>query len=269
MKGQPSYEDVEPKSAEWKEEKTAHILKVHLPGFVKEQIRVTYDENSRSFNVQGDHPLGNNRFGHLNVDFTVPDNCKMKDMQGKFQDEVLTITIPKEYVSQFFVPKETTTSAQSPPEKPPSIAQKPPVISEPPKVPPQMPPPETAFSSATKKPERQPDFEKLTSPNGEPTGKSLDRKAAERPGEKVPGNGKETSDVPSTSLEKEMKRANDTDVAGESKSGADDARKKKRDAKAGEAEKQLLVNVCVTALVLVAFGAYVGYNFACLRSARE
>lgn len=261
----------------------------NVAGFVKEQIRVTYNDDSRSLNVQGDRPLGYNHFSHLNVDFTVPDNCKMKDMQGKFQDEVLTITIPKEYVSQSFVPKETTTSAQSPPEKPPSIAQKPPVISEPPKVPPQMPPPGTAFSSATKKPERQSDFEKLKSPNGEPTGKSLDRKAAERPGEKVPGKGKETLDVPSTSLEKEMKRANDTDVAGfdgkemrrpkkpdlikskagESRSGADDARKKKRYAKAGEAEKQLLVNVGVAALVLVAFGAYVGYNFACLRSAME
>ncbi|KAF7849422.1 hypothetical protein BT93_L0806 [Corymbia citriodora subsp. variegata] len=227
MTGRPSYENIEPKSVDWREEKEAHILNVHLPGFLKEQIRVTYDENSRTFNVQGDCPLENNRIGRLNVDFAFPDNCKMKEMQGKFQDEMLTITIPKDYISPFFIPKETSTK-------------------------------------------------------GLPTGKPLDLKAAERPGEKIPGKGKETSDVLSTSWEKEMKRANDTYLAGfdgkevrqpkksdlakskagESKSGADDARKTMRDGKMVEAEKQLLVNVGVAALVLVALGAYVGYNYA-------
>ncbi|XP_030551105.1 inactive protein RESTRICTED TEV MOVEMENT 2-like [Rhodamnia argentea] len=211
----PSYEDIEPKSAEWKEEKSAHILNVHLPGFVKEQIRVTYDDSSRSFNVQGDRPLGDNRFGRLNKDFAIPDNCKMKDMEGKFQDEVLTITIPKEYVSPFFGPKEATTSAQSAPENAPSVTHKPPAISEPPKVPPSVPP---------------------------PNGKSLE-----------PNRRKETTG-------KEMKSANDTD----------DAKKNKtREGKVGEPEKQLLVNVSVAALVLVALGAYVGYNFACPRSAKD
>lgn len=248
----PRYEDIQPKSAEWREEKAAHVLDVHLPGFVKEKIQVTLNDNSRSFNVRGERPLGDNRIGRLNMDYIIPDNSKMKDMEGRFQNEVLTITIPKEYVSPFFVPKENVAGAQTSPEKAPSTAQKPPVISEPPRVTaPQMPPPETPLSSTTKQPERRSDYEKLESPKG-------------------------------TSWEREMKRANDTDVAGfdgkevsrhkksdsdkskagESRSDADDAGKTKRDGNLGEAEKQLLLNMGLAALTLVALGAYVGYNFA-------
>ncbi|KAL3718123.1 hypothetical protein ACJRO7_003284 [Eucalyptus globulus] len=244
----PRYEDIQPKSEEWREEKAAHVLDVHLPGFVKEQIRVTLGDNSLSFNVRGERPLGDNRIGRLNMDYIIPDNSKMKEMEGRFQDEVLTITIPKEYVSPFFVPKENGAGAQTSPEKAPSTAQKPPVISEPPRV---TAPPETPLSSTTKQPERRSDYEKLESPKG-------------------------------TSWEREMKRANDTDVAGfdgkevsrheksdsdkskagESRSGADDAGKTKRDGNLGEAEKQLLLNMGLAALTLVALGAYVGYNFA-------
>ncbi|KAI3408758.1 SHSP domain-containing protein [Psidium guajava] len=226
MMGWPSYEDIEPKSAEWKEEKTAHILIVHLPDFVKEQIRVTYDDNSRSFNVQGARSLGNNRFGRLNKDFTVPDSCKMKDMQGRFQDEVLTITIPKQYVSPFFDHKESTTSAQSPPENAPIVTHKPPA--------------------------RQSDHEKSEYRKREPSGKSLD----------------DDSDVAGFAGKGMMRPKNPDFIkpkAGEIKSGVVHNAKKK----VGEAEKGLIANVGVAALVLVSFGAYVGYNFACSRSAKD
>lgn len=97
------YEDFEPKF-EWREEPTANFLSVSLPGFVKEQIKVTYNERPRTVKVRGERPLGTNKFSRFSKDFSVPENCKPGEIRGKFERGTLVLTLPKKTITQ--VPPE-------------------------------------------------------------------------------------------------------------------------------------------------------------------
>ncbi|KAF7848513.1 hypothetical protein BT93_L1892 [Corymbia citriodora subsp. variegata] len=118
--GIPVYEDFEPQF-EWREEPTASFLSVSLPGFLKEQIRVTYNERPRSVKVRGERPLGANRFSRFGKDFSVPENCKPAEIRGKFDGGTLVLTLPKKTITQVpppppkeASPRVTTQQKQSP-----------------------------------------------------------------------------------------------------------------------------------------------------------
>ncbi|KAI6676680.1 hypothetical protein NL676_037476 [Syzygium grande] len=74
-------------------------------GFVKEQIRVTYNERPRTVKVRGECPLGPDKFSRFGKEFCVPENCKPGEIRGKFEHGTIVLTLPKKTVTQV-PPKE-------------------------------------------------------------------------------------------------------------------------------------------------------------------
>ncbi|GKU91477.1 hypothetical protein SLEP1_g5344 [Rubroshorea leprosula] len=80
---------------DWREEEKATILLVYLPGFVREQVRTTYDESQRSIRLQGEQRLPNNRMRRVDERYTVPESCEGSQMEAEFGRGILTVTLPK------------------------------------------------------------------------------------------------------------------------------------------------------------------------------
>ncbi|KAF9676504.1 hypothetical protein SADUNF_Sadunf08G0008800 [Salix dunnii] len=80
---------------EWKEEDAALLLLVYLPGFLREQVRVTADEMIRYIRVYGERILPNNIRNRFNTAYSVPKNCDLSQMKAEFANGILTIRIPK------------------------------------------------------------------------------------------------------------------------------------------------------------------------------
>ncbi|KAK8658383.1 hypothetical protein V6N13_036590 [Hibiscus sabdariffa] len=85
---------------ERKEDEGANFLVIHLPGFPKEQISVTYVDSSRTIKVQGERALEKNKRRRFDQAFPVPQNCVKENIQAAFRDGILTITMPKQTITQ-------------------------------------------------------------------------------------------------------------------------------------------------------------------------
>ncbi|KAB1225477.1 Inactive protein RESTRICTED TEV MOVEMENT 2 [Morella rubra] len=91
-------ENLQPKF-ERNEGAAADTILIHLPtGFVKERIKITYMKPA--IKVQGERTLENNKWSPYTKTFLVPENCDTDKIQSKFQQGVLTITMPKKIVKQ-------------------------------------------------------------------------------------------------------------------------------------------------------------------------
>ncbi|XP_010452391.1 PREDICTED: protein RESTRICTED TEV MOVEMENT 2-like [Camelina sativa] len=105
------YEDLVPKS-EWKDQPEATILTIDLPGFAKEQVKVTYVHTTKMIRVTGERPLADRRWSRFNEVFTVPQNCLVDKIHGSFKNNVLTITLPKETITKVAnLPEASKTEA--------------------------------------------------------------------------------------------------------------------------------------------------------------
>lgn len=134
----PIYESFQPMS-ERQEEEEATIILVHLPGFVKERIRITFVNSSRTVRVQGERPVGENRWSRFNETFPVPENCVSDKIQGKFHQGILTITMPKQVIARVG-PRKKAITTQRAPSPPKSSAQpKPQKVQEEIQIPPPKP----------------------------------------------------------------------------------------------------------------------------------
>ncbi|KAF9676502.1 hypothetical protein SADUNF_Sadunf08G0008600 [Salix dunnii] len=98
------YENFQPKS-ESREEEGESVLLIYLPEFFKEQLKITYVHSSGIVRVTGERPLAYNKWSRFNQTFPVPQNCEVNKIQGKFQDGILFITMPKATIKQSH-PKE-------------------------------------------------------------------------------------------------------------------------------------------------------------------
>ncbi|KAF5470189.1 hypothetical protein F2P56_010718 [Juglans regia] len=139
----PVYEDFQPKY-EQKQEATEHIIQVHLPGFVKERIKIRYVNSSRTLRIQGERPRQDNRWSRFNQTFSVPENCDVDKIQAKFLSGILTITMPK---IATVGPAAEDKTAKAAPSLPKSTPQ--PKL---PEVPEQIPPTPAASTSGVEKP---------------------------------------------------------------------------------------------------------------------
>ncbi|KAG5239497.1 heat shock family protein [Salix suchowensis] len=74
---------------------TALVLLVYLPGFLREQVRVTAEEQIRYIRVNGERILSNNTRNRFNTAYSVPKNCDLSQMKAEFANGILTIRIPK------------------------------------------------------------------------------------------------------------------------------------------------------------------------------
>ncbi|KAL0008220.1 hypothetical protein SO802_009722 [Lithocarpus litseifolius] len=116
------YENFKPIS-ERKEDEGSTILLVHLPGFVKDRIRIMYLKNTRMVRVHGERPLEDNRWSRFNETFPVPENCDVDKIHGNFYQGILTITMPKQVIAKVGPSKEQAKATQKAPHPPKSSAE--------------------------------------------------------------------------------------------------------------------------------------------------
>nr|XP_023884044.1 inactive protein RESTRICTED TEV MOVEMENT 2 [Quercus suber]POE70945.1 protein restricted tev movement 2 [Quercus suber] len=116
------YENFQPIS-ERKEDEESTILLVHLPGFVKERVRIAYQNNARTVRVHGERPLGDNKWSRFNETIPVPENCDVDKIHGKFYQGILTITMPKQVIAKVGPSKEQDKATQKAPHPPKSSAE--------------------------------------------------------------------------------------------------------------------------------------------------
>ncbi|KAI3448723.1 hypothetical protein Pfo_005390 [Paulownia fortunei] len=94
----PVYEDFRPMS-EWQQDDESHILNIYLPGFMKEQIRVS-TESKNTIRVRGERLVAGNQWSRFQEDFQVPENGEMNSVRAKYQGGTLNITVPKKEVDK-------------------------------------------------------------------------------------------------------------------------------------------------------------------------
>ncbi|XP_011024115.1 PREDICTED: protein RESTRICTED TEV MOVEMENT 2-like isoform X2 [Populus euphratica] len=115
------YEDFQPDYA-WKEEEGASVLRIHLPDFLKEQLKITYVGSSRNVRVTGEKPLAYKRFDQT---FPAPENCEVTKIQGAFRDGTLLITIPKATSTQPHSEEEAKVTKEASLPSKDALAEKP------------------------------------------------------------------------------------------------------------------------------------------------
>ncbi|KAJ1406733.1 HSP20-like chaperone [Sesbania bispinosa] len=95
----PAYENFQPKS-EMKENDQAYFLHIYLPGFIKERIKINFVASSRIVRVSGERPIvGGNKWSRFDQSYPVPENCEVEKLQGKFEQGILIVTMPKKFIS--------------------------------------------------------------------------------------------------------------------------------------------------------------------------
>ncbi|KAI4323706.1 hypothetical protein L6164_023291 [Bauhinia variegata] len=94
------YELFQPKS-EITENSEAYHVQIHLPGFTRDQVQIKYISSSRVMSVSGERPIeGGNRWIRVDQAYPVPENCDAERVRGKFDQGILTITVPKKFIPQ-------------------------------------------------------------------------------------------------------------------------------------------------------------------------
>uniref|UniRef100_A0A0A9C308 SHSP domain-containing protein n=1 Tax=Arundo donax TaxID=35708 RepID=A0A0A9C308_ARUDO len=88
-----TFEDYDP-AVEWSRAPEADAVKFSLPGFKREEIRVLVD-NHGHLRTRGERPVAGTRWSRFQKDFQLPANCNVDSIRAKFENEVLTITLPK------------------------------------------------------------------------------------------------------------------------------------------------------------------------------
>ncbi|KAK2997959.1 hypothetical protein RJ639_026344 [Escallonia herrerae] len=97
------YEDFRPTS-ERNQQEEFDLLSVFLPGFTKENLRVT-TEGQNTVRVRGESPVAGNRWSRFQEDFQAPENCNMSGVRAKFESGILTITMPRKTTDTQVAPK--------------------------------------------------------------------------------------------------------------------------------------------------------------------
>ncbi|XP_020229265.1 nucleolar protein dao-5 isoform X2 [Cajanus cajan] len=93
------YENLQPRS-EIKELPGAYLLHIYLPGFPKENVKVTYVAPSRMVRISGERQILGSRWIRFDQSYPVPDYCEPEALQAKFETPVLILTMPKKTTSQ-------------------------------------------------------------------------------------------------------------------------------------------------------------------------
>ncbi|KAE9594010.1 hypothetical protein Lal_00031622 [Lupinus albus] len=117
-----TYEDLELKY-ESKETPQSYLLIIHIPhGFAREHIGAKVEFDYGRIRVFGERPLGNNRKSRFNIVYQVPTTCDINGIKGKFDSEIVTITMQKKLIqlqpiTQQEPPKHLVQETESNPQK--------------------------------------------------------------------------------------------------------------------------------------------------------
>jgi len=71
----------------------------HSAGFVKEKIKINFMRSSRVVKVTGERSLGGNRISNFEKTYSVPEDCEVEKLQGKYELGTLTVTMPKKPIN--------------------------------------------------------------------------------------------------------------------------------------------------------------------------
>ncbi|KAI4323705.1 hypothetical protein L6164_023290 [Bauhinia variegata] len=100
-----AYEEFLPK-VEKTENLDNYLLKVYLPGFSKDQVKIKYISSSRMISISGERPIeGGRRWSRFDQAFPVPEDFNEERLGAKFDLGILTITMPKKF-SSVLAPRE-------------------------------------------------------------------------------------------------------------------------------------------------------------------
>lgn len=83
-------------SSAWTEDSNGHYLLVDLPDFKKEEVKLQVD-NSGQIVVSGERLVNNNsKVIYFEQKFKLPENSDTDKITGKFDGEILYVTVPKQ-----------------------------------------------------------------------------------------------------------------------------------------------------------------------------
>ncbi|KAI4336035.1 hypothetical protein L6164_014611 [Bauhinia variegata] len=94
----PAVEDIVPSSA-WSEDSTGHYLIVDLPGFKKEEVKLLVDSSGK-ITTRGEKQVSKEKRVRFVLSFPAPINSDVNNIAGKFDGEILYVTIPKRNVQE-------------------------------------------------------------------------------------------------------------------------------------------------------------------------
>ncbi|KAI4323710.1 hypothetical protein L6164_023295 [Bauhinia variegata] len=98
------YEEFQPK-LEPTETPEAHILQIHIPGFARDHVKIRYVSSNKTLSISGEKPEGGNKWSRFSEAIPVPINCEVNRLGAKFDKGILTVTMPKKFITSV-VPKD-------------------------------------------------------------------------------------------------------------------------------------------------------------------
>ncbi|KAF8681699.1 hypothetical protein HU200_045130 [Digitaria exilis] len=282
------FEEYDP-SVEWSFGAEADSVRMLLPGkrsrdfstttqlrFKREEIRVLVD-NHGHLRTSGQRLIAGARWSRFQKDFQLPSNCNVEGIRAKFENETLTITLPKKTPSPPPVPVAPPQAPRPPVAAAPSQRIPPPI----PEARPAPPPPTVpAAKLAPASSQKQPAAESRPSlpPAVEPPAPEV---PARLPSVPTPAHVSAKPEQPSlaavprpSEVEEEAKRR-EREMMGkmEEDRKATAAQEERRDEAAAMGEMEmarqprpasasrgLLVNVAVAVVVLLGITAYVWHS---------
>ncbi|CAK7329243.1 unnamed protein product [Dovyalis caffra] len=114
------YEVFEP-SMEWAQEPGADTLRVYLPGFKREQLKVQVT-SSRVLRISGERPLNENKWSSFRKEIPISLNYDLNEITARYDKGILSVKHPKLIVPDAAEPREQElppVEASKPDQKPP------------------------------------------------------------------------------------------------------------------------------------------------------
>ncbi|XP_011005907.1 PREDICTED: inactive protein RESTRICTED TEV MOVEMENT 2-like [Populus euphratica] len=190
------HEEFEP-STDWIREPGADTLRIYLPGFKKEQLKVQVT-SSRILRVSGERQLSGNRWSTFGKEIPISTNYDTNEIAARFEKGILHVKHPKIIVADAPKPRE---QARSPVEAS-TYDQKP--AQEKTQPPPLQPPGEPEQKSSSVEGKVEPPSESATKPKKQPQEKPASEQQPEDPVAKAgESEGPENDNLSPRSLWKE------------------------------------------------------------------
>ncbi|XBI74143.1 hypothetical protein VPH35_067735 [Triticum aestivum] len=299
-----TYEEYTP-VVEWSHSADASFVKIIVPGFKREEIRVLVD-NHGHLRTRGERPVEGGRWSRFQKDLQLPSDCNVDGIRAKFENEALTITLPKKHpsppqqqaapvapVMPMPAPAPATPKPEprrpyaAPSQKPPPALPEParPAATAPPPVVPSQNPFADRRPSLARKPADIPAPVRPAPPVPEPESPKRHNGAAATARPELPAFPKPTGEwvreeakkpqEEAMAAEEEEKRRMEREARGKMEEDRKMAEADKetermmdmaRRRRAAPANRGLLLNVAVAALVLVGITVYVWRNLSAAAS---
>ncbi|CAN6714009.1 unnamed protein product [Malus baccata var. baccata] len=82
-------------SSDWTEDCNGHYLLVDLPDFKKEEVRLEVNISAGHITISGERQVNEKKTEYFKQKFTLPPNSDVDKITGKFDGEILYVTVPK------------------------------------------------------------------------------------------------------------------------------------------------------------------------------